>query len=104
MSNVLELPSILDLIAAPVLHEAFTGRRGTALAVDASGVRRLGAQCLQVLLAARAAWAADGMTLAMDHLSDEFTATLELLGAAREDLTHDAQQDVATLDGKELAA
>ena len=99
MSNALELPSILDLIAAPGLLEAFTTRRGEALAVDAGGVQRLGAQCLQVLLAARAAWAADGMVLAMDNISDEFFATLELLGASPEDLTHGAQQE-----GKELAA
>jgi chemotaxis protein CheX len=99
MSNALELPSILDLIAAPGLLEAFTTRRGEALAVDAGGVQRLGAQCLQVLLAARAAWAADGMALAVENPSPEFSATLELLGASPEDLTHGAQQE-----GKELAA
>jgi chemotaxis protein CheX len=99
MSNALELPSILDLIAAPGLLEAFTTRRGEALAVDAGGVQRLGAQCLQVLLAARAAWAADGMALGVENPSPEFSATLELLGASPEDLTHGAQQE-----GKELAA
>ena len=104
MSNALELPSILDLIAASGLHEAFTSRRGEALAVDAGGVTRLGAQCLQVLLAARAAWAADGMGLAVENISDEFSATLELLGATPEDLTHHAQQDDPKHDGKELAA
>jgi chemotaxis protein CheX len=104
MSNALELPSILDLVAAPLLHEAFTSRRGTPLAVDAAGVQRLGAQCLQVLLAARTAWAADGMTLALDHLSEEFSATLALLGARPADLTHDAQQDSPKPDSKELAA
>jgi chemotaxis protein CheX len=119
MSNALELPPILDLIAAPILLEAFTSRRGTPLAVEAGGVQRLGAQCLQVLLAARAAWAADGLALALDHPSDEFAATLELLGARPEDLMHDAQQsghgpdgpnsdgpnsDGPKLEGKELAA
>ncbi len=99
MSNALELPSILDLVAAPTLHEAFINRRGEALAVDAGGVQRLGAQCLQVLLAARAAWVADGHTLQLENPSEEFFTTLELLGAAPEDLTHDAKYD-----GKEIAA
>jgi chemotaxis protein CheX len=104
MSNALELPSILDLVAAPGLLEAFTSRRGNALAVDAGGVQRLGAQCLQVLLAARAAWAADGMELLVENLSGEFSAALELMGATQGDLTHDAQQDGPIHDNKELAA
>ena len=109
MSNALELPSILDLIAAPSLLEAFISRRGDALAVDASAVQRLGAQCLQVLLAARAAWAADGQKLLLENITDEFSATLELLGATPDDLTHDTPQenpklDSPILDNKELAA
>jgi chemotaxis protein CheX len=102
MSDALELPSILDLIAAPGLLEAFTSRRGTALTVDAGGVQRLGAQCLQVLLAARAAWAADGQPLMWESLSEEFSASLELLGVTPDDLTHDAQHDDPKLDGPKL--
>jgi chemotaxis protein CheX len=109
MSDALELPSILDLIAAPGLLEAFISRRGDPLIVDGGGVQRLGAQCLQVLLAARAAWAADAQLLTMENLSDEFSATLELLGAAPENLTHrptldGPTLDDPTLDDKELAA
>lgn len=99
MTDRLELPPILDLIAAPALLEAFTIRRGRALLVDAGRVQRLGAQCLQVLLAARAAWAEDGMALRLANPSEEFIATLALLGASLAALTHDAQSD-----GKEPAA
>lgn len=99
MTDLFELPPILDLIAAPGLHESFTGKRGAALAVDAGAVQRLGAQCLQVMLAARAAWAADGMPLLVENLSGEFAAALELMGVAPDDLAYCAQQD-----GKELAA
>jgi chemotaxis protein CheX len=99
MRNALELPTILDLVAASGLHEAFVNHRGEALSVDAGGVQRLGAQCLQILLAARAAWAADGQSLLLENPSEDFASTLELLGAKPEDLTHDAQQD-----GKERAA
>ena len=99
MTEALELPPVLDLVAAAALHEALTGRRGTDLAMDAAGVQRLGAQCLQVLLAARAAWAADGMILAVENLSGEFAAALELMGVMPGDLTHHPQQN-----DKELAA
>jgi chemotaxis protein CheX len=76
----LELPPVLDLVAASALLEAFLERRGEPLIVDGASVQRLGAQCLQVLLAARAAWAADAQALSVENGSEEFTATLELLG------------------------
>lgn len=99
MSNALELPTILDLVAAPGLLEVLTNRRGEPLSMDAGNVQRLGAQCLQVLLAARAAWAADGQSLVLENPSEDFAATLELLGAAPEDLAHDTHTD-----DKELVA
>jgi chemotaxis protein CheX len=82
MDNVLELPPMLDLVAASTLLEAFLHRRGNTLVVDGGAVERLGAQCLQVLLAARAAWAADEQSLRFENGSEEFLATLELLGVA----------------------
>ena len=84
----LELPPVLDLVAASTLLEAFLENRGKALAVDGAGVQRLGAQCLQVLLAARAAWAADGQSLAVENFSEDFLAALELLGVAPDNLTY----------------
>jgi chemotaxis protein CheX len=99
MTDGLELPPVLDLIAAPGLLEAFTGRRGQELLVDGTGVQRLGAQCLQVLLAARAAWAADGQTLLVENLSEDFSATLELMGVTPMALMHHVPTE-----GKELSA
>ena len=55
--------------------------RGRDVEVDASAVERVGAQCLQVLLSARATWDADGAAFAVVQASDEFTSTLALLGA-----------------------
>lgn len=83
-----ELPPVLDLLAAARLLEAFLERRGTALNVDGAEVQRLGAQCLQVLLAARAAWARDGQTLLLQNCSEDFTAALELMGVEAVHLTH----------------
>jgi chemotaxis protein CheX len=99
MTDGLELPPVLDLIAATGLLESFVGRRGQELAMDGGNVQRLGAQCLQVLLAARTAWAADGQTLLLENMSDEFSAALELIGVAPADLTNRS-----ATDGKELNA
>lgn len=91
MTESLELPPVLDLIAAPSLLDSLLRRRGQNLALGAGQVQRLGAQCLQVLLAARAAWAADGQTLLLQTPSADFTAALELMGLSPEELTHQAE-------------
>ena len=76
----LQLPEILDLTAAAPLAQSFLSRRGSELSVDASQVRRIGTQCLQVLLAADATWKADGVRLCMESPSDEFLEGSQLLG------------------------
>ena len=76
------LPSVLDLTAAAPLAAEFMAHRGTPLMVDGSGVERLGAQCLQVLLAARNAWVADGRAFSIESPSDALSDTLARLGAA----------------------
>ncbi|GLR66135.1 hypothetical protein GCM10010909_08140 [Acidocella aquatica] len=84
----LALPPILDLTAAAALLEEFLTQRGQPLRVNAGDVQRLGGQCLQVLLAARAAWAADEQALHLDDCSEEFLAALDLLGVASKKLTY----------------
>lgn len=91
MTESLDLPPVLDLVAAPALLDGFLQRRGQNLAVDAGRVQRLGGQCLQVLLAARAAWEADGHGLLLQNPSEEFAASLELMGLSPEELTHHAK-------------
>jgi len=59
----LVLPAVLDIRAAGRLQAELLGLRGRPLTLDASAVERLGGLCLQVLLSARALWAADGQTL-----------------------------------------
>ncbi|MBB5371881.1 STAS domain-containing protein [Acidocella aromatica] len=99
MTDVLELPAVLDIVAAHGMLEAVNARRGCALTMDAGAVQRLGAQCLQILLAARAAWEADEVELRLENLSSEFSAALELMGVLPEELVN----HVLTKD-KELAA
>ncbi len=75
-----QLPTVLDLKAASPLRDQFMGRRGSALRVDASRVERLGGLCLQVLIAARAAWAEDRHEFLFDDLSSELQAGLATFG------------------------
>lgn len=72
----------LGLMAAGPLAADLLARRGQDLGLDASGVTRLGGQCLQVLLSARATWQADGHAFTVVAASPEFTETSALLGAA----------------------
>lgn len=79
---IASLPAILDLTAAGPLAAEFLAHRGTPLMVDGSGVERMGAQCLQVLLAARNAWAADGHAFSIESPSETLTETVAAVGAA----------------------
>jgi len=76
----LQLPEVLDLTAAAPLAQSFLARRGADLSIDASQVRRVGAQCLQVLLAAASTWQNDGMRLCLEKPTEEFLEANRLLG------------------------
>jgi chemotaxis protein CheX len=78
---VIQLSPILDLNAAGPLAHELGGARGGDVHLDASAVSRLGAQCLQVLVAARAAWQSDGHGFSITSPSDEFAAAVALFGA-----------------------
>ena len=76
------LVETLDLLAATPLATELLGRRGQDVAVDASATQRIGAQCLQVLLSARATWAEDGHSFRISGASAEFAEAAAMLGAA----------------------
>ena len=73
---------VLDLRASAPLQAELLALRGQDLRLDASGVRQLGGQCLQVLLAATSCWQADGQAFAVAAPSAAFVAALALFGAA----------------------
>lgn len=79
-ANVLALDEMLDLNAANPLRNALLARRGADLAVDASAVHHLGAQCAQVLASASLTWAADGSALTFLAASDSFAQCARFLG------------------------
>lgn len=82
MTQTVTLGDALDMTAAGPLVQELLGRRGQPLALNASGVRRLGGQCLQVLLSAQATWAADGQPFEVVEPSPEFAEGLAQMGAA----------------------
>lgn len=77
-----KLKPALELTAAGPLKTEFVALRGRAVRVDATDVQRFGALCLQVLLSARATWAADGVSFTLGDTSPAFDAGLSTLGAA----------------------
>jgi chemotaxis protein CheX len=78
---VLTLPSVLDLKAASGLHRDLIELRGQDLNVDGGEVSRLGAQCLQVLMAGVIAWRKDARRLGFVNRSEAFDRALNLFGA-----------------------
>jgi len=82
MTAPITLGDSLDMTAAGPLHKELLSRRGKPVTLDASQVRRVGGQCLQVLLSAQATWAADGADFQIVDPSTEFADGLALMGAA----------------------
>lgn len=78
----LKLHPVLDVNAAAGLVGELLTRRGQAIRLDAGEVERLGAQCLQVLLSARASWAEDGLAFEVVAQSEPFAAHATIMGAA----------------------
>lgn len=80
--QTLTLGESLDMTAASPLQKELLARRGKPVTLDASQVRRIGGQCLQVLLAAKSTWAADGADFQITEPSTEFSDGLTLMGAS----------------------
>jgi chemotaxis protein CheX len=92
MSDVMKLPSVLDIQQAEPLRAQLLALRGKPVTLDASEVERLGGLCLQVLISAQQTWAGDGQILAIDQVSEEFAAQWNAFGAS--DLRQAADQGV----------
>lgn len=83
MSNapqLIELQDNLDMPVAGPLAEAFGKLVGSPVEIDATKVNRLGASCLQVMLAAARTWKAQGDALTLKAASPRFLEDLGLLG------------------------
>ena len=81
-TGVLRLAASLDLAAAAPLAADLLSLRGAPVEIDASAVRRIGGQCLQVILAAQTTWASDQQTFRISDPSADFVDGVVLLGAS----------------------
>lgn len=79
-AETLKLAPVLDLNEASALHGQLMLLRGKDLSIDASGVERVGVQCVQVLMAGANAWEQDKKGFAFGEVSDAFTKTMQLIG------------------------
>ncbi len=78
----LHLAPVLDLAAASPLRVLLLAHRGQDLALDAGAVIRVGAPCLQVLLAAKRTWQTDGRQIQLRNVPDTCRDTLAIIGAS----------------------
>ncbi|MGV1915268.1 STAS domain-containing protein [uncultured Agrobacterium sp.] len=78
--STLKLSPVLDLTQASVLYGKLKELRGKPVTVDASEVERVGAQCVQILMAGIKAWEADGKQFTFSKASEAFDKTLKLIG------------------------
>lgn len=83
----IDLPAMMDITAAGPLAGSILQHRGKDVTVDASGVERMGAQCLQVLLSAAATWSQDGMEFKVTGPSPAFAEALETAGLGMDHLS-----------------
>ncbi|MCC6918019.1 MAG: STAS domain-containing protein [Alphaproteobacteria bacterium] len=79
--TTLTLSASLDTVTARPLFAQLSELRGVDLNIDASGVERLGAQALQVLLAARKCWQSDGRVFRVWNPSEGLRDALAMAGA-----------------------
>lgn len=78
--STLKLSPVLDLNEASILHGKLLELRGKPIEIDASAVERVGAQCVQILVAAQRNWQADRLDFSFSDRSDVFEKTLKLIG------------------------
>ncbi|WP_172293917.1 STAS domain-containing protein [Pseudoruegeria sp. HB172150] len=79
-TTLLQLPSKLKGAEATGLMNTLKERRGRPVALDFAPVTQIGAQCLQVLLAAKLAWQSDGVHFEIQNMSGDIRDGLRICG------------------------
>lgn len=85
--NELVLPERFDSSTAASVLAGFKSHRGNTLIVDASAVRRVGAQSIQILVSASRTWRTDGNVLSVQNPSAELIEAACLLGLPSSELS-----------------
>jgi len=84
--KTLNLAAVLDLNEASTLRSKLMDMRGSNVAIDASGVERLGTLCVQVLLSAARTWNEDKLSFTFTKVSEVFQRTMQVIGVDIEHL------------------
>ncbi|WP_410218963.1 STAS domain-containing protein [Paracoccus sp. (in: a-proteobacteria)] len=84
--HALPLPETFDRKAAATFSRSLLDHRGTDAVLDASGVQRLGAIGVELLIAARKQWQVDGKALSIKDASQSFLDTLGDIGTSLDSL------------------
>ncbi len=84
--ETLKLPARLDLKAAPDLYDSVAALPEKPVQFDASAVTYIGANCVQVLLAAAGKWGEKSLSYRFKSPSDAFTDGLDKLGLSLDKL------------------
>ncbi len=83
----LVLPERFDSSTAASVLAEFKSHRGNTLIVDASAVRRVGAQSMQILVSASRTWRTDGNVLSVESPSADLIEAACLLGLPSSELS-----------------
>ncbi|OCJ26767.1 chemotaxis protein CheX [Agrobacterium sp. B133/95] len=78
--KTVSLAAVLDLNEASALRGKLMGLHGSNVAIDASSVERIGALCIQVIMAAAKTWDEDKLSFTFSKVSDAFQKTLQMIG------------------------
>jgi len=76
----LALQEVMDLRAAAPLAARLLAAQGSSLVLDGSKVRRIGAQCMQLIVSAHLTWERDGLNLTLARASAELVEAFEIAG------------------------
>jgi len=87
-----KLSEVLDITEAAPLASELLRMRGSETRIDASGVRKIGGQCVQALLCAAGTATQDGTHFEIVSPSEDFVQSIEAYGL---DLTHFSSQEHA---------
>lgn len=78
----LPLPETFDRKAVAHFAQTLMDHRGSDAVLDASGVARIGAPAVELLVAARKQWLADGKALHIRDASPAFLAVIDDIGTS----------------------
>lgn len=87
----LALPEMMDLRAAGSLAASLLSAQGSPLVLDGSNVKKIGAQCMQLIVSAHLTWERDGMSLMVVKASKELMESFRAAGLGDEGFMEEGQ-------------